>query len=211
MDYGSAFGADFREVQERTRDGQPVRTVIASRSYTTDPADLWSAITDAERFPRWFAPVSGQLELGGRYQIEGNAGGSILKCEPPSELEISWEFGGQVSWVRVLLAEEADKTRMTVEHLIPKDETAEGHWKQFGPGAAGVGWDLTLFGLALHLDSGGEAIDQEKNHAWMASDAGKAFMRSSAESWGKAHVAFGEKPAVAEGMAEQTASFYTGS
>ena len=40
MDYGAAFGAEFREVQDRTRDGQPVRAVIASRVYATECADL---------------------------------------------------------------------------------------------------------------------------------------------------------------------------
>jgi uncharacterized protein YndB with AHSA1/START domain len=211
MDYEKAFGAEFREVQDRTRDGQPVRAVIATRLYATDCGDLWNAVTDAKRFPRWFAPVTGQLELGGRYQIEGNAEGSILKCDPPEELEITWEFGGNVSWVRVLLTQEAGGTRMTLEHLIPKDKAAEDHWKQFGPGATGVGWELALLGLALHLDSGGQAIDQDRNNAWIASDAGKAFMRTSADRWREAHVDAGEDPGVAEAMARRTADFYTNS
>ena len=49
MDYTSAFGAEFREVQDRTRDGKPVRAVIATRSYATDCGDLWEALTDAEQ------------------------------------------------------------------------------------------------------------------------------------------------------------------
>ena len=89
---------------------------------------------------------------------------------------------------------------MTLEHLIPKDEAAEEHWKQFGPGAVGVGWDLTIFALALHLDSG-QAIDQDRNNAWMASDAGKAFMRTLSNLWREAHVKAGEDPGVAEAMA----------
>ena len=211
MDYGNAFGAEFREVQNRTRDGQAVRAVIGTRLYGTDCGDLWNALTDAERLPRWFLPVTGQLELGGRYQLEGNAGGSILKCDPPKELEITWEFGGNLSWVRVLLTPEADKTRMTLEHVMPKDQAADDHWKQYGPGAAGVGWDLSFLGLALHLKSGGQAIDAEKNNAWMASDAGKAFMRTCADGWREAHVKAGEDPGIAEAMAKKTGDFYTGS
>ena len=210
MDYGNAFGAEFREVQDRTRDEQPVRAVVATRLYGTDCGDLWNALTDAERIPRWFAPVTGELEIGGRYLIEGNAGGSILKCAPPEELEITWEFGGQVSWVRVSLEQEAAGTRMTLEHLIPKDQAAEDHWKQYGPAATGVGWELALLGIALHLDSGGQAIDQDKNNAWLASDAGKTFMRTSADRWRVAHVAAGENPDVAAAMATRTADFYTG-
>jgi uncharacterized protein YndB with AHSA1/START domain len=210
MDYGSAFGAEFREVRDRTRDGVPVRAVIATRLYTTERNDLWNALTDAERLPRWFLPVTGQLEIGGRYQLEGNAAGSILKCDPPEEFEITWEYGGNVSWLRVSLSSEADGTRMALEHLSPKDEAAEDHWKQYGPGATGVGWDLTLLGLALHLDRGGRALDQEADNAWMASDEGKEFMRASADHWRQAHVDAGEDSGVAEEMAKRTANFFTG-
>ncbi len=210
MDYTNAFGAEFREVQDRTHDGQAVRVVVATRLYATDRDDLWNALTDAERIPRWFLPVTGQLEPGGRYQLEGNARGSILQCDPPEALHVTWEFGGHVSWVHLRLAQDEGGTRLTLEHLVPKDEASEEHWKQYGPGATGVGWDLSFLGLALHLDSGGQAIDQDKNNAWMASDAGKAFMRTSADRWREAHVKAGEDAAVAEAMARRTAEFYAG-
>ncbi len=100
---------------------------------------------------------------------------------------------------------------MPVVWIVPKDEAAEDHWKQYGPGAGGVGWDLSFVGLALHLDSAGQAVDQDKGMAWMTSDAGKAFMRTSADHWREAHVKAGEDPGVAEAMAKRTADFYTGS
>jgi len=211
MVYTNAFGAEFREVTDRTHAGQPVRVLVATRVYATDPNDLWNAVTDAERLPRWFLPVTGQLELGGRYQLEGNAEGSILQCNPPEVLEVTWEFGGNVSWVHVRIAQEQGGVRLTLEHLIAKDEASEEHWKQYGPGAGGVGWDLTFLGLALHLNSGGQAIDAKKNDAWLASDAGKAFIQNSADVWREAHVKAGEDPEVAEAMARRTAAFYTGS
>ena len=211
MDYTNAFGAEFREVQDRTHDGQAVRVVVGTRLYSTDRDDLWNALTDPERIPRWFLPVTGRLELGGRFQLEGNAEGSILQCDPPEALDVTWEFGGQVSWVHVRLAQDEGGTRLTLEHLIPKDEAGEEHWKQYGPGATGVGWDLGFLGLALHLDSGGEAIDQDKNNAWMASDDGKVFMRTSADHWREAHVKAGVDREVAGAMARRTADFYTGS
>ena len=211
MDYTNAFGAEFREVDDRTREGRPVRTVVATRVYATNRDDLWNALTDAERIPRWFLPVSGQFEPGGRFQLEGNAAGSILRCEPPESLEVTWEFGGNVSWVHLRLAQEDERTRLTLEHLIPKDEASEAHWKQFGPGATGVGWDLSFVGLALHLESGGKAVDRSEAEAWMGSDAGKAFLRDSARLWGDAHRKAGEAPEVAEAMARRTADFYTGS
>ncbi len=211
MDYTNAFGAEFREVQDRTHDGRAIRVVVATRLYATDRDDLWNALTDAERLPRWFLPVTGQLELGGRYQLEGNAEGSVLRCVPPEALEVTWEFGSHLSWVHVRLAQDEGGTRLSLEHLIPQDEAAEEHWTQYGPGAVGVGWDLSFLGLALHLDSGGQAIDRSSNDAWLASDAGKGFMRTSSNLWREAHVKAGEDLEVAEAMARRTADFYTGS
>lgn len=70
-----------------------------SRGYSTTIKNLWDAVTNDERLPRWFLTITGKLELGGRYQLEGYAGGLINACEPPSHLAITWEFGGDVSWV----------------------------------------------------------------------------------------------------------------
>ena len=65
------------------RDGQPARAVTLARSYATTVEDLWDAVTNGERILRWFLPISGELAPGGRYQLEGNAGGVITACEPP--------------------------------------------------------------------------------------------------------------------------------
>ena len=93
----SHLGAVDRTVSSLERDGQAARAVTLARSYATTVEDLWDAVTKAERIGRWFLPVSGDLELGGRYQLEGNAGGTITHCERPSFLALTWEFGGDVS------------------------------------------------------------------------------------------------------------------
>lgn len=41
-------------------------------------------------------PVGGDLKLGGHNQREGNAGGEILRWEPPQLLKVSWLFGDSV-------------------------------------------------------------------------------------------------------------------
>src|SRR5699024_12752191 len=76
-------------------------TVVSSLSqtYATTVEDLWDAVTSQERLPRWFGAVSGDLRLGGQYQIEGNANGTIEACDPPASLRITWEFAGNVTWV----------------------------------------------------------------------------------------------------------------
>ncbi len=210
MDYSNPLGTEFREVRDVEHEGQPARAVEGSRVYPTGADDLWDALTNIERLPRWFLPISGDLKLGGRYQLEGNAGGTITRCDPPKRLDVTWEFGGNVSWVSVRVAPEDGGARLTLLHTMPKDEPAEEHWQTYGPGAVGVGWDLSFLGLGMHLTSGGEAVDREANEAWMGSGEGKAFLRASAESWGQAHAAAGENPEVAQAMAQRTGSAYCG-
>lgn len=208
IDVASHIGAVTREVQVRDHEGKPARVVIANRSYYTTPDDLWEALTSAERIPRWFLPISGDLKLGGHYQFEGNAGGTITACEPPRRLSVTWEFGGQVSWVNVRLAPEGDGVRLELEHIVPVDD----HWAQFGPGAVGVGWELALAaGLARHLASDGAAVDPAEAAAWSASDEGKAFAAQSSAAWARAHAASGEVEAVARAQADRTTAAYTGS
>jgi uncharacterized protein YndB with AHSA1/START domain len=210
MDYSNPLGAEFREVRELEHDGKPARAVEGTRLYSTDTDDLWDALTSAERIGRWFLPISGELKLGGRYQLEGNAEGTITRCDRPRALDVTWEFGGSVSWVSLRLAAENGGARLTLVHTMLKDEAGEEHWATYGAGATGVGWDLTFFGLGLHLVRGREVDERDADMAWMGSEEGKSFMRSSAEAWGRAHAASGEDEEVARAMAERTASFFTG-
>ena len=84
FDVANHLGAVTRAVEDSTHEGTPVKVVVASRTYPTDVDDLWQAVTDPERIPRWFAPVAGDLRLGGRFQVEGNAGGEVTACESRS-------------------------------------------------------------------------------------------------------------------------------
>ncbi|MDB5456034.1 MAG: Activator of Hsp90 ATPase-like protein [Caulobacter sp.] len=204
----NAIGAEFRQFVEREHQGKPARVVVAVRTYETTPDDLWDAVTNAERLPRWFLPVEGDLKLGGRYQLKGNAGGTITRCDSPQALDLTWEFGGGMSWVTVRLAPEGEATRLTLEHIVLASDVDE-HWKQFGPAAVGVGWDLSFLGLGLHIASG-EPVDPKGFEGWSSSDEGKAFMRASADAWAAAHIAGGEDAEVARAMAARTAAFYTG-
>ncbi|WP_296597351.1 SRPBCC family protein [Phenylobacterium sp.] len=204
-----AIGAEFREVADREWAGQPAKAVVASRLYPTEPDDLWDALTSAERLPRWFAPVTGDLRLGGRFQIQGNAGGTVLRCDPGEALDITWEFAGATSWVTLRLAQEEGGTRLTLEHIVPASDLDGEHWRKYGPAAVGVGWDLSFLGLGLHIASGG-GKPPETDPAWAVSDEAKAFMRGSAEAWAAAHIASGEDRETALRMAANTAAFYTG-
>jgi uncharacterized protein YndB with AHSA1/START domain len=202
IDIASTIAALDRRVDDREGEG---RVVIASRTYPAPPADVWDAITDPERIPRWFLPVSGDLRLGGRYQLEGNAGGEITRCDPPRHLALTWEFGDEVTWVEVRLDEDADGgTRLRLEHGGHVDDA---RWDEFGPGAVGVGWELALAGLGLHLPTGAAV---EGGPAWMESEDGKAFMRASSDSWGRASIAAGTPEDAALAAAARTSAAYTG-
>ena len=85
FDVEGNLGAAERSVWSMERDGRPARAVTLSRSYATSVEDLWDAVTNGERIPRWFLTVGGELEPGGRYQLEGNAGGLVTACEPLSQ------------------------------------------------------------------------------------------------------------------------------
>ncbi len=210
MVYSNPLGIEYRVVKDAEHQGQAVRIVSGARTYDAEIEELWDAVTNADRIPRWFAPITGELKLGGRYQLEGNAGGKITRCDRPTAFDITWEYYGNVSWVTVRLETVSDGTRLTLEHLMGKDEASEEHWKKYGPGATGVGWELGFLGLGHHLQSGGEAIDEEENNKWMTSTEGLAFIRDCAKAWGEAHVRAGEDSATAEAMAEETATFYCG-
>lgn len=206
FDIFAHLGAVSRRVEDREHDGQPAKAVIATRSYDTDPADLWDAIVTPERLRRWFAPVSGELRLGGRYQVEGNASGTVTACDPPRHLALTWEFAGAMSWVEVTLAPDGAGTRLELVHIAPPSP----HWQQFGPGAVGVGWELGLLGLAEHLRRPADDVRAEGVGGWETSPEAKTFVRSAAEGWGEAAIAGGEAREPALAAAEATRKFYSG-
>ena len=207
---GQVFGSEFRRVENRDHLGKPAIIAVAIRSYDTTVDDLWNAITTPERLARWFMPVEGDLKLGGRYQLKGNAGGTITRCERPTALDVTWEAMGATSWVNVRLAPDGSKARLTLEHIAHKDGIGEEHLKQFGPGAVGIGWDLGLFGLERHVLNPAAPRDQQWVEAWLVSSEGKRFMRASGDAWGAAHAESGENPDEARAKAERTIAAYTG-
>lgn len=205
FDVPGHLGAVERSVSSLERDGQPARAVILSRSFATTLEDLWDAVTNGERIPRWFLPISGELELGGRYQFEGNAGGVITACEPPSRVRVTWEFGEFANWVEVGCSnDESGRARLTVTHTALLSE----HWDQYGPSATGVGWEMGLIGLALHLADPDAAKPDAIEFA--TSPDGRALMAGSSEAWGEAAIVAGADPDAARAAAQRTTAFYTG-
>lgn len=206
FDLAAHLGAMTRTVKDLEREGQPAKAVIASRVYDTDAADLWDALTNQQRLPRWFAKVDGDFKLGGRFHVEGNASGTITACEPNRHMAGTWEFMGGTSWIEISLTPEAGGTRLELTHTAPVNE----HWDKFGPGAVGVGWDLGFMGLARHLAEPEAEVAMEAVAGWFGSDESKMMIRSASDGWGQAAIAAGENRDHALAVAEATRQFYTG-
>jgi uncharacterized protein YndB with AHSA1/START domain len=204
------FGAEFRRLEDREFQGKLAFVMIATRDYSTTVDDLWEAITTPERIVRWLGPVEGEFKEGGRYAIEGNASGTISRCEPPKILDLTWEFGGATSWVNVRLEPSDEATRLTLEHIAHVDGPGAEHFEKYGPGAGGVGWDLALHGLANHLSDPTAELDPEEVAAWWGSEEARELINGSARAWEKAHVEYGEDAETAGDMADRTIAFYTG-
>ena len=207
IDVEHQINAVKRTVGTRTIEAGEARVVTISQVYDTDQDDLWEAVTTADRIQRWFLPISGDLSVGGSYQLQGHAGGTVLTCDPPKNFTATWESGGGVSWIDVsVVSDGAERARLVIEHIAEVDDDT---WHQFGPGAVGMGWDSMLLGLALHLASG-EAIDPAEGQEWTATDEGRRFLKLSCDQWYAADVAAGADPDVARGSADRCLKTYYG-
>jgi uncharacterized protein YndB with AHSA1/START domain len=206
IDVNQQINAVRRQVGARVLEAGEARVMTVSQTYDASLDDVWDACTSAERIARWFLPISGDLRLHGRYQLEGNASGEIERCDPPKSFAATWEYGGEVTWIEVRLSPEpAGGTRFELEHTAHVDDE---RWAEFGPGAVGVGWDMGLMGLSLHLSSAAP-VDPQESAAWAASEEGRHFMTASSERWYDASVAAGTDEAEARAAADRTTAAYT--
>lgn len=207
MDIWRHIGAVTRTISSREVDGQLARVLVASRVYETDRADLWDALTNIERIPRWFLPVAGDLRLGGHYQFEGNAGGEVIACDPPERFTVTWGMQGQVSWVTIALTEQAaNRTELRLEHVA---HVPDEMWDMYGPGAVGVGWEGGLLGLGLYL-AGDGSLTPETAAEWHTTSDGRDFYSQSSAAWAGASIEAGTEPDQAHAAAARTTAFYQG-
>jgi uncharacterized protein YndB with AHSA1/START domain len=176
IDIASQINAIDRKVERLpAADGVGERvSVVMRRSYDAPVGDVWDAVTQPDRIRRWFMPISGELRAGGSFQLEGNAGGEILSCEPPSLLRVT--FGAPTSIVELRLIPQGDgETLLELEHTVPIEMA------QSGAGAlyVGPGWDGALLGLGLFLR--GEAVGDPVAAA--NSTEAREFSKESVSAW----------------------------
>ncbi|WP_435121651.1 SRPBCC family protein [Amycolatopsis thermoflava] len=145
LDIANHLKAIHREVRRGTTTGGETVTVLVRRRYDATAEDVWDAVTDPARVRRWFLPLTGDLREGGSFQLEGNAGGDILTCDPPRLLKVT--FGGPTSVVQVRLAGDGDSTELELEHTVPIEIAQSGAGALF----VGPGWDSALMALAQYF------------------------------------------------------------
>lgn len=115
-------------------------TVRVSDVYPTDIDDLWSAVTDPGRLARWIATVSGDLQVGGDFDVTFTSSwtgpGRVESCDPPYGYTLRMEPGtAQEARMSVRLSPEGDGTRLVVEDAgLPAEEQL----------AHGAGWQVHL-------------------------------------------------------------------
>jgi uncharacterized protein YndB with AHSA1/START domain len=148
----SAPAETYREVGRRTIAAGEAHTALIRRTFGAPVQDVWDACTDPKRINRWFMEPAGDLRAGGNFALEGNASGSILKCEAPRLLALTWEYGDDpAAYVELRLSEaEGGGTVLELEHasvsesfLVNDPET--GDW------GVGVGWEMPLDFLEGYL------------------------------------------------------------
>ena len=145
IDFAQEILAIGRKVaRTNTPSGETV-SVLVERTCEAEVEDVWDAVTDPERLRRWFLPVSGDLRVGGTFQLEGNAGGEILTCEAPRLLRVT--FGSETSIVELRLAPlPGERTALELEHTVPIELAGSGAGALY----VGPGWDLALFALGRY-------------------------------------------------------------
>ncbi len=199
------LSAVSRSLGSRTLEAGEASVLTISRVYDTDVEDLWDACTTAERISRWLMPITGELKLGGHYQLEGNAGGTVERCDRPNSFAATWEYGGGISWIEVQLSPDERGARLQVEHIAHVDDERAA---EYGPGAVGVGWDQMLLGLGLYLQTG-SGVDPADAMAWLSSPDGVAFVTTSSDAWCEAAIAAGTPAEQARAAADRTTAAYT--
>lgn len=102
-----------------------------------------------------------------------------------------------------LSAEGPERSRLKLSHIAHPGP----HWEQFGPGAVGVGWELGLLGLAMHISDPETKLEEADFHT---KPEGRTIILGSSEAWGEADILAGEDPAQARAAARRTGAFYTG-
>jgi uncharacterized protein YndB with AHSA1/START domain len=183
IDITDQINAVHRKIGDYPVAAGPGRSLLLRRAYEAPIEDLWDACTTAERISRWLAPVTGDLRPGGSFTVKGQASGTILHCDAPHLLKVTWEYGPEsVTEVELRLTEhDAGGAVLELRHTSPTETVDEivSRMGPIGPVGIGSGWDLALLALDRLL------CDQDFDPAqWKDTPQAREFTVRSYHAWG---------------------------
>jgi uncharacterized protein YndB with AHSA1/START domain len=77
------------ELHRRQIAAGEARCAVFRRTYDASIEDVWDACTNPERLRRWYAPVEGDLRVGGTFSQGDFGPGKVVRCEAPRLLTIA--------------------------------------------------------------------------------------------------------------------------
>jgi uncharacterized protein YndB with AHSA1/START domain len=160
----STTGTTTYELHRRPLPAGEARAAIFRRSYEATIEDVWDACTHPDRLRRWYAPVEGDLRVGGTFTQGDFGSGRVVRCEAPRVLTVALG-GGDPSpdQIELRLAPGPDgTTALEFEHATTLDSHEIGGQifdavycmgGGYGPRLVTLGWYLAG-GLPDDLDAG---------------------------------------------------------
>jgi uncharacterized protein YndB with AHSA1/START domain len=199
IDIAKQVAAVQRVVSQYSTDGGARVSVLLRRNYAAPIKDVWNALAEPDQLRRWFLPITGDLREGGRFQLEGNAGGEILRCAAPRLLKTT--FGEDTSVVELRLSEVDGGAGFEMMHSVPLELAGSGAGALF----VGPGWDVGLLGLDRYLR--GQVVADLAE--WEHSAEVQQFSRQTIKAWATAIEDSGtaDGDEIAQGVAAATAQF----
>ena len=140
------------ELRHRTIAAGEARCAVFRRAYDAPIEDVWDACTNPERLRRWYAPVEGDLRIGGSF-TQGDFGpGLVVRCEPPHLLTVALG-GGDPSpdEIELRLRSVDGGTVLEFEHATTIDSHEIGGQIFDAVSCMGGGYGPRLITLDWHL------------------------------------------------------------
>lgn len=198
IDIASWLAGTGRDVEKSADGGYEV---ILRRRYDHSADKVWAACTAPEHLKEWFLAVSGDLKLGGKFQLEGNAGGDILECDAPNALRITWVYGDHTPQkLSLRLEKDGDGSVLELRHIDPGDAIVDLAF------AVGPGWDAPVIAVGKYLDG-----NMPERSWWMESPEAIQMITGSIRAWQAALTKSGvaDQEAI-DKAAAASLGFYTG-
>ncbi|MCW2926464.1 MAG: hypothetical protein JWM86_432 [Thermoleophilia bacterium] len=138
-------------LSRRTIEGGEARVATFTRTFATDPADLWDACTNPERLSRWYTRVSGDFRLGGTFEQELMGSATIVECEAPTFVRLSLGGGNDEIQVRISPGGAEGTSVLELQHATTFDTHVIGGEMFDAIFCMGGGYYPRFAALAAHL------------------------------------------------------------